>query len=61
MSHWGLELYKVYINDDSGLTLTYMCILRQCQIEPPVHLNGGKLLRSHLTGENLQQRTILTE
>ena len=23
MSHWGLKLYKVYINDDPGLTLTY--------------------------------------
>ena len=23
MEHWGLKLYKVYINDDPGLTLTY--------------------------------------
>ena len=23
MQHWGLKLYKVYINDDPGLTLTY--------------------------------------
>ena len=23
MSHWGLKLYKVCINDDPGLTLTY--------------------------------------
>ena len=23
MSHWGLKLYKVYINDYPGLTLTY--------------------------------------
>ena len=23
MWHWGLKLYKVYINDDPGLTLTY--------------------------------------
>ena len=23
MQHWGLELYKVYINDDPGLTFTY--------------------------------------
>ena len=23
MYHWGLNLYKVYINDDPGLTLTY--------------------------------------
>ena len=23
MYHWGLKLYKVFINDDPGLTLTY--------------------------------------
>ena len=23
MQHWGLKLYKVCINDDTGLTLTY--------------------------------------
>ena len=23
MYHWGLKLYKVYVNDDPGLTLTY--------------------------------------
>ena len=23
MKHWGLKLYKVHINDDPGLTLTY--------------------------------------
>ena len=23
MQYWGLKLYKVYINDDPGLTLTY--------------------------------------
>ena len=23
MYHWGLKLYKNYINDDPGLTLTY--------------------------------------
>ena len=23
MYNWGLKLYKVYINDDPGLTLTY--------------------------------------
>ena len=24
MQHWGLKLYKVYINGDPGLTLTYL-------------------------------------
>ena len=23
IQHWGLKLYKVYINSDPGLTLTY--------------------------------------
>ena len=23
MDHWGLKIYKVYINDDHGLTLNY--------------------------------------
>ena len=23
MQHWGLKLYKVYINNDPGLTMTY--------------------------------------
>ena len=25
MLHRGLKFYKVYINDDPGLTLTYFC------------------------------------
>ena len=37
MQHMGLKLYIVYINDDSGLTLTY---LQQGQIGLPVRLNG---------------------
>ena len=28
MYHWGLKLYKVYINDDHGLTLTYFTCFR---------------------------------
>ena len=58
MWHWGLKLYKVYINDDPGLTLTYFTArsnLVTCTFE------RGKLLQSHLMEENLQQRTILTE
>ena len=35
--HRGLKLYKVHINDDPGLTLTY---LQQGQIESLVRLNG---------------------
>ena len=58
MQHLGLKLYKVYINDDPGLTLTYFTARSNwvtCTFE------WGKLLQSHLMEENLQQRTILTE
>ena len=58
MKHLGLKLYKVYINDDPGLTVTYFTARSYwvtCMFE------WGKLLQSHLMEENLQQRTILTE
>ena len=58
MKHRGLKPYKVYINDDPGLTLTYFTSRSNwdaCTFEL------GKLLQSHLMEENLQQRTILTE
>ena len=58
MSHWGLKLYTVYINDDPGLTLTYF-IARSNWV--PCTFEWGKLLQSILMEENLQQRTILTE
>ena len=58
MLHRGLKLYKVYINDEPGLTLT--CFMaRSDLVAYPYEL--GKLLQRHLMGENLQQRTILTE
>ena len=58
MYHWVLKLYKIYINDDPGLTLTYFTARSNkvtCMFE------WGKLLQSHWMEENLQQRTILTE
>ena len=58
MKHRGLKLYKVYINDDPGLTLTYFTARSNwviCMFE------WVKLLQSHLMEEILQQRTILTE
>ena len=58
MWHWGLKLYKVHINDDPGLTLTYLTARSnwvKCTFE------WEKLLQSHLMEEILQQRTILTE
>ena len=56
--HWGLKLYKVYINDYPGLTLTYFYDRSNwvaCTFE------WGKLFQSHLMEEILPQRTILTE
>ena len=37
MKHLGMELYKVYINHDPGMTLTF---LWQGQLRLPTHLNG---------------------
>ena len=51
-------LYKPYINDDPGLTLTYF-MARSNWVA--YTFEWGKLLQSHLMGEILQQRTILTE
>ena len=58
MQHRGLKFYKVYINNDPGLTLTYFTARSNwvtCTFE------WGKLLKSHSMEENLQQRTILPE
>ena len=54
----GLKLYKVYIIDDPGMTLTFFMARSNwvtCTFE------WGKLLQSYSMEENLQQRTILTE
>ena len=58
MKHQGLKLYKVYINDDPGLTLTYFMARSNWVI---CTFEWGRLLQSHLMEEILQQRTILTE
>ena len=45
MYHWGHKLYKVYINDDPGLTLTYFTARSNwvtCTFELG-KFNGGKL------------------
>ena len=52
MYHWGLKLYKVYINDDPGLTRSNWVT---CMFE------WGKLVQCHLMEENLPQKTKLTE
>ena len=52
MKHQRLKLYKVYINDDPGLTLTYFTAR---SIGLPICLNVENSYK------NLQQRTKLTE
>ena len=52
------QAQKVYINDDPGLTLTFLTARSNrviCTFE------WEKLLQSHLLEEILQQMTILTE
>ena len=44
MKHQTMELYKVCINHDPGMTLTF---LRQGQPRPPMHLNGEKIGKCH--------------
>ena len=55
---WGLKFYKVYINDDPGLTLIFFMAMSNWVT---FTFEWVKLLQSHLMEENLQQRTILTE
>ena len=56
MEHWGLKLYKIYINDDPWMTLAYFMtgsnqglfvwkLLGQMWL--PICLNGEKLLQKH--------------
>ena len=40
MKHQGKELYKVYINHDPRMTLTYFTTLSILSL--PMHLNGEK-------------------
>ena len=49
MLHWGLKLYKVYINDDLGMTLTYFTARSNWFA---YRFEWGNLLqRSHLIGK----------
>ena len=53
MQHQRLKLYKVYINDDPGMTLTY-CATRSNRV---AYTFDTKVF----DGENLQQMTKMTE
>ena len=55
--HQRLQLYKVYINDDPRLTLTYFTARSNWVA---YMYEWGKLTKL-FNGENLQQRTKLTE
>ena len=45
--HQGMEVYKIYINHDPGMTLTYFTT------RLPMHLNG-KVFKMSFEGQNLQ-------
>ena len=50
MKHLGIELYKICINHDPWVTLTF---LRQGQLRSPMYSNGEFILMS-FEGQNLQ-------
>ena len=50
MKHQAMELFKIYINHDPGMTLTF---LWQDQFRLPKHLNGENCFMS-FEGQNLQ-------
>ena len=54
VKHRGMELYKVYINHDPGMTLT----LRQGQLRSPMHWNGRKLARNEQIGRKFMFKKI---
>ena len=54
IQHQGLKLYKDYINNDPGLTLTY---LRARSNWVAYRFECGKTFTKFFNGENLQQRT----
>ena len=57
MQHWGLKVFKVCINEDPGLTLTYFCQWSNLVTHT---FEWGKIVTKSFNGKNLQQRTNLT-
>ena len=57
LKHQAMELYKVCINHDPGMTLTF---LRQDQLRLPMHLNGEIVTKS-FEEQNLQKIGKWTE
>ena len=58
MQHQGLKLYKVHINDDPGLTLTYFTARSNWVTYT---FEFGNTVTKSFNGGNLQQRIKLTE
>ena len=47
MKHQGMEVYKIYINHDPGMTLTYFTV-RSAKVAHTFEWGGGELLKCHL-------------
>ena len=58
MQHWVFKLYKVYINDDPGLTMTYF---KERPNKVTSTFYWGKIVTKSFNGKNLKQMTKLTE
>ena len=58
MQHWGIKVYKVCINDDPELTLTYFTTRSNLVAYA---FESGKTVTKSFNGKNLQQMTKLTD
>ena len=58
VKHLGMELYKVYINHDPGMTLTYFTARSTYVFHA---LEWEKLGKCNLTAENLLEMSKWTE
>ena len=58
MKHQAMERYKVYINHDPGMTLTY---LQQGQPRPTHAFEWEKIGKCHLMAKNLLGMSKWTE
>ena len=56
MYHWRLKLYKVYINDDPGLTMTYFTAR---SILGRLYVLMGKTVTKSFNGGNLAAKDYI--
>ena len=59
MGNCRLKLYKVYINDDPGFTMTYFTA--RSILVSYMYLNGKTITKSIIGEKNFHQMTKLTE